>query len=170
MQDWTPEMDLPSCHKKFNPGKGEILPWVGWYQLPVRITLIVVTQYSECCFGDVLVNVERHLPSSKQNNSISGVQIKRSLGTSANQIPIFQKKNLKGGPSNRPANDVVFLRTLSIQLVSFYPSQPKRGEEKSKRKRFRGDEKDSQYMPPLILGNAMGNALQYWYNRRFEVQ
>ena len=164
MQDWTLEMDLPSSHKKFNPGKGEILPWVGWYQLPVRITLIVVTQYSECCFGDVLVNVERHLPSSKQNNSISGVQIKRSLGTSANQIPIFQKKNLKGGPSNRPANDVVFLRTLSIQLVSFYPSQPKRGggegRQSPRERGSEGGEKDSrQYMLPFILGNVMDNAL-----------
>ena len=77
--------------------------------------------------------------------------------TSALQIQIFVKKmNLKGGPSNRPTTerttdaadaDVAsrgsFLRTLSIQLVSFYPSQPKRGggeggKAESKRKRFRG--------------------------------
>ena len=29
--------------------------------------------YSECCFGDVLVKLERHLLNSIQNTSISGV-------------------------------------------------------------------------------------------------
>ena len=35
---------LPSYHKRFNKGRGEILPYVDCNQLPFLVTLVVVTQ------------------------------------------------------------------------------------------------------------------------------
>ena len=37
---------LPSYYKRFNTGTGEILPCVCCYQLPFRLTLLVVTPYT----------------------------------------------------------------------------------------------------------------------------
>ena len=41
--------DVPSDYKRFTTGNGENLPCVGCYQLPFRVTLLVVTRYSKCC-------------------------------------------------------------------------------------------------------------------------
>ena len=36
--------DKPSYYERFNTGNGEILPCVGCYQLPFRLTLLVITR------------------------------------------------------------------------------------------------------------------------------
>ena len=40
-----PFIIVPSYYKRLNTGKGDLLPCVGCYQLPFRVTLLVVTLY-----------------------------------------------------------------------------------------------------------------------------